>query len=654
VYDEDEDYINGGDSGGYAFVVNEGKKTAPKAAAPAAKRAPATLSALTCHDGRRPLSGFVLADKSISSNSCFDKWFAPPTIPEGFTGIHQLDLTAAGSAVPVPLGPGLLADERGQLLSETAPARSIAPPQHPPPPTTPAPMPGAPMMRLPPKLDSTTAARALQGFIPFGSDPAKQARYRRYLEYHVASPDTRGSLDTSAGEMDEFYRSATIFRPLSSMMAARFTSSQTSLELSTPDAPGLRRFQSAGTDAEPAAAPTGAASALPPPPPKRLGRELTYWEPARLLCKRFNIAPPPPPPAGFGGGSLAAAPSSSGQHPMEIEREKRRAEYNAKESETMSDLMYLAHQTRSNGTMANADDRKQPDPVDADEAAALALLGAGKTAEEWQLRERPPMDLFAAIFEDDAGQEEDEEEKPQQKPQDDEKPLEAEKPEPVFQVLPAPRNWLAKDRTQQQAESDETSFQIKTPSSSSLSKPKPKKDEPKKDEPKKDEPKKDEPRKDEPRTDEPKKDEPVTTPIVTQQPQFQLPPQLPTPSALPVPQGLLPNVTVVAPFSSSIKPVVSSSEDEDSSSGSDSDEGKKRTGKERKSKKKKDKKDKKAGKKHKKHHKKHHKEHASFVPVSSSLFVEKPSASRSSSSTSSSRPQPAPLHPNRSKALDYM
>jgi G patch domain-containing protein 1 len=84
------------------------------------------------------------------------------------------------------------------------------------------------------------AKLALQGFIPFGDTPEKQARYRHFLEASLKTLDQQNdptnlatTFDIPAGmtyesgmkELDEFSKAARIFRPISSMMSGRFTSS---------------------------------------------------------------------------------------------------------------------------------------------------------------------------------------------------------------------------------------------------------------------------------------------------------------------------------------------------------------------------------------------------------------------------------------------
>lgn len=87
-----------------------------------------------------------------------------------------------------------------------------------------------------PKVDKKDALNALRGFLPFGENIKKQARYRTYLEGQAGLLNDDGSPVTSMDipegltydeahkELDEFVKAARIFRPISAMMSSRFTS----------------------------------------------------------------------------------------------------------------------------------------------------------------------------------------------------------------------------------------------------------------------------------------------------------------------------------------------------------------------------------------------------------------------------------------------
>jgi G patch domain-containing protein 1 len=87
-----------------------------------------------------------------------------------------------------------------------------------------------------PKVDKKDAMNALRGFLPFGENIKKQARYRTYLEGQAGLLNDDGSpivsmdipegltYDEARKELDEFVKAARIFRPISAMMSGRFTS----------------------------------------------------------------------------------------------------------------------------------------------------------------------------------------------------------------------------------------------------------------------------------------------------------------------------------------------------------------------------------------------------------------------------------------------
>jgi G patch domain-containing protein 1 len=149
------------------------------------------------------------------------------------------------------------------------------------------------------KLERDTAiaaiSRGMGAGAPYADDDAKRSRYRTYLEYYAGFG---GSLPTNppgmaigkfSHELEEFYNCARIFKPMTGLMASRFTTSSTS------------RLPMASDTLNPAG------TMLSKPPPKlkdpaeeaakmgmygNLTRSAEDFYPTRLLCKRFNIKPP--------------------------------------------------------------------------------------------------------------------------------------------------------------------------------------------------------------------------------------------------------------------------------------------------------------------------------------------------------------------------
>lgn len=186
-------------------------------------------------------------------------------------------------------------------------------------PTAVGPAPEPEVLRIP-TLDSRIAQSALKGFMPYGDDPAKQARYKAFLQ-HFAMPQDPSkpfkpsqlsgkTISEQNAELEAFANAAMIFKPMSGMMANRFTSSsQTALlDVKAPEA-GLhvpkpvsdvskllaqneeerqRKSQQEREAADPRRAAVREGNFGP------LTRTVEPWYPARLLCKRFNVADPHP------------------------------------------------------------------------------------------------------------------------------------------------------------------------------------------------------------------------------------------------------------------------------------------------------------------------------------------------------------------------
>ncbi|RIA97331.1 hypothetical protein C1645_814221 [Glomus cerebriforme] len=279
------------------------------------------------HDGSLSLRGFVLASRPVP----LDKWFAPPILPKGFVSIHEFNFSGEKEKIDtqVPFQRGkqqkqttlaILAEQRGELLGETplnAPARSvfdyvsrkdkdrldnligymID--------TT-----GEIKRKQPseieiPKVDKDVALAALQGFIPFENDKKKQARYKHFLEVQaelsaVPLKQPEGcTIEEYLKELDEFAQSARIFRPMSKMMASRFTSAKSVEDFKHPEKDSALASESTSQiqddisirqESTESSAETAARMNMFGP----LTRTRTNFYPSRLLCKRFNVANPHP------------------------------------------------------------------------------------------------------------------------------------------------------------------------------------------------------------------------------------------------------------------------------------------------------------------------------------------------------------------------
>ncbi|THW09905.1 DUF1604 domain protein [Aureobasidium pullulans] len=274
-----------------------------------------------CHDGRLPIDGFVLASSLFLTTQ--ENKYPPPDIPAGWepkaavmnnsdSPSHQSTADAARASTMDPAKRAAVLGEeqlpgksifdfmskaaRDKLVTatgrsnlpiargETAPEgwqRSEADKQK-------------SLWDLVPKLDSSVAASALQrgtsGWMPYAEDEAKRARYRSFLESCSGQRDAlpervKGStIDEWTKEMREFAQAAEVFKPISGLMASRFTSSSLSPRLATDTMPSASEKPSKPEDSAEAAAKIGMFGPMT--------RTRLQFYPTRLLCKRFNVKAP--------------------------------------------------------------------------------------------------------------------------------------------------------------------------------------------------------------------------------------------------------------------------------------------------------------------------------------------------------------------------
>lgn len=197
---------------------------------------------LKCSDGRPPLKGFHVSDQKQE----IGKWHAPPQIPADYTGQHIVSANTNTLKSTVINKESIFSfEERGNVLGEKPiEQRSVFEymPKHSKDKLDQAVNwfidSGKDKSQLSefPSVPKDVAQLALKGFMPFGDQLQKQARYRDYLENQAGLLSEDGvpkkvlpipeGLTYEAGmkEMDEFAKAARIFRPISAMMSGRFTS----------------------------------------------------------------------------------------------------------------------------------------------------------------------------------------------------------------------------------------------------------------------------------------------------------------------------------------------------------------------------------------------------------------------------------------------
>ena len=293
---------------------------------------------------------------------------------------------------------------------------------HPSPPDSAPPVPPAEVPPAPsslPYIAPQIAAAALKGFMPFANDLAKQARYVAYLQSQ-ATPDHPELLppklpgQTSEAyhrELSDYSKSAAIFKPVSGAMANRFTTAAV-VESGPTAVEGLHQPTHSP---ETATVPQGEEGEREKEAPLReeqevqsskthaartgmygaLTREVTPWQPSRLLCKRFGVKDPNPDvttDTPMPGASRNQPPSTAGGD-----------KWKAEDALAEADL-----QTATGGSGAVAGPSSA-----AGRSAPRDLENIGLGEDESQGRDtltyvRPSMDIFKAIFASDDEDEEDE------------------------------------------------------------------------------------------------------------------------------------------------------------------------------------------------------------------------------------------------------
>ncbi|EME49547.1 hypothetical protein DOTSEDRAFT_40740 [Dothistroma septosporum NZE10] len=276
-----------------------------------------------CHDGRLPLDGFVLAAAALTITHAQE--YPPPLVPAGWRPDQQTSGVEAKagtyqSTADAAKASSLDAKSRAALLGERQlPGKSIFDFIKPEARTRLAAATGknnlpqalgesAPagfrqsdaekrrtLWTLVPRLDRETAAAALRrgntGWIPYAEDEDKRARYKYFLELseglqsNLPERPKTFSLEEWTKELREFAEAAEIFRPMSGLMASRFTSSTSAGPKLASDARDTAPL-SPSKEEDPAEK----AANLGMYGPMTRSRQAFY--PTRLLCKRFNVKPP--------------------------------------------------------------------------------------------------------------------------------------------------------------------------------------------------------------------------------------------------------------------------------------------------------------------------------------------------------------------------
>ncbi len=272
-----------------------------------------------------------------------------------------------------------------------------------------------------PPLSPRTASAALMGFIPFGDDLPKQDRYKAYLQSQTYNSTAQPkflpvkSVEVINKELQDFSKSATIFKPMSFAMANRFTSSKSSAADMKQPAPGLHMPDPSKIDEaakEQAAANEIVEELTAAQAAARAGffgertRVVQEWYPNKLLCKRFGVADPHPE----GEPGKAAPPTSEGPAAA--------AAITAPPPDLAWTEKYV-HQSRSQAgpPVAAAAPTAAAPPTTAEprrprNIAEVGLAGDESQGQDILTYEKPSIDIFRAIFQDESSDDEDDEESP--------------------------------------------------------------------------------------------------------------------------------------------------------------------------------------------------------------------------------------------------
>jgi len=257
------------------------------------------------------------------------------------------------------------------------------------------------------------ATAALKGFMPFANDLAKQERYVAYLRSQ-STPDNPELLppklpgQTSEAyhrELSDYSKSAAIFKPVSGAMANRFTtaavvdSGPTAIEglhqpthapetAPVPQLEGGREKEAPRQEEE---VQSSKAHAARTGMYGTLTREITPWQPSRLLCKRFGVKDPNPD---ITTDTPMPGASRNQSQPQSITAGG--DTWKAEEALAEADLQTATGSANAGPSSASAAGRR----------ALRDLENIGLGEDESQGRDtltyvRPSMDIFKAIFASD-------------------------------------------------------------------------------------------------------------------------------------------------------------------------------------------------------------------------------------------------------------
>ena len=439
-----------------------GSNTETEKARPELEKARIESSDNVWHDGRAMIVGFRIASKSSEK----EVWFEAPDVPKGWEpNPQQVWSKASTEKAKGQPGVSINSADRASILGE---ARLPGPP-----PSIKDYLSQKDKERLQrgaeaakqiasgnfataagenktlseiPRLDAAVAKAALQGYIPFASEPDKQERYRAYLSSQATSTESPPTLRPSShqthqqfiAELNDFAKSAGIFKPLSTVMASRFQSSVTGSSEMPQINPGLykpepkpaltqgqeeqrkREDEEEKQKEELQTMTSFQRNARLGLFGKETTRKVSIWKPSRLLCKRFNV---PMPHAdeeevkGEGEEDVMAAFGASKIKQMDMPK------VNARWEESKRQLQQLAAQRSVEGDQSRSHLQSESETTKQESDTSQARgggsggvvdinnigLGEVQEKEEDVAFVKPSMDVFKAVFADDDSDDDEEE-----------------------------------------------------------------------------------------------------------------------------------------------------------------------------------------------------------------------------------------------------
>ncbi|PVU94086.1 hypothetical protein BB561_002802 [Smittium simulii] len=252
------------------------------------------IQKLYCLDGKPSLDGFIIIENITNNNIMFSECVLnasnDQSVPKDFNKKHNWDSLAINGSSLVNNMPGFQPSSNNNNTNFSIYDSSKACDSTPSLNNSDQNNQVSDISSILSGLTKDDAQNALKGFIPFSSSVTKQELYKKFLN-HIIENKPMDNLHDQLGcpktFLEEFYKAAKVFKPLSSTMSKRFiiSSDKTSYienEKRYNEAPEL--YEATKTSSDEQAAKVGMFGSLT--------RTVTSWTPSAILCRRMNIANP--------------------------------------------------------------------------------------------------------------------------------------------------------------------------------------------------------------------------------------------------------------------------------------------------------------------------------------------------------------------------